>query len=42
MQHNVEDLCKYRFEQARNALAASKHNLDFDLKTSLNRSYLFI
>ncbi len=42
MQRNLEDLCKYRFEQARNALASSKRNLDFDLRTSLNRSYYSI
>lgn len=42
MRHSLEELCKYRFEQARNALASSKHNLEFDLKTSLNRSYYSI
>jgi uncharacterized protein len=42
MQHSLEDLCEHRLEQARNALAASKHNFDFDLKTSLNRSYYSI
>lgn len=42
MRHSLEELCKYRLELARDALAASKHNLDFDLKTSLNRSYYSI
>jgi uncharacterized protein (UPF0332 family) len=42
MQRNLKELCKYRFEQARKALESSKHNIDFDLKTSLNRSYYAI
>jgi uncharacterized protein (UPF0332 family) len=42
MQRNLKDLCKYRLEQARKALESSRHNIDFDLKTSLNRSYYAI
>jgi uncharacterized protein (UPF0332 family) len=42
MQHSLKDLCKHRFEKAQEALASSKHNLDFELKTSLNRSYYAI
>jgi hypothetical protein len=42
MRRKLEDLCKYRFEQAQNALTSSKHNIDFDLRTSLNRSYYSI
>ena len=42
MRHNVEDLCRYRYEQALKALASSRHNIDFDLRTSLNRSYYSI
>lgn len=42
MPHSLKDLCKHRFEKAQEALASSKHNLDFDLKTSLNRSYYAI
>lgn len=40
--YSVEDLCRYRFEQAQQSLGSAKHNLGFDLKTSLNRSYYSI
>lgn len=42
MQHNLKELCQYRFEQAEQALNSSRRNLDIDLKTSLNRSYYAI
>jgi uncharacterized protein (UPF0332 family) len=42
MPHSLKELCKHRFVQAKKALASSKHNLGFDLKTSLNRSYYAI
>lgn len=42
MQHSLTDLCIHRYERAQEALTSSKHNLGFDLKTSLNRSYYAI
>jgi len=42
MQHSLKDLCIHRFENAREALAASDRNLNHDMKTSLNRSYYAI
>jgi len=42
MPYNKEDLCRYRYEQAQNALASAKSNLTTDIKTSLNRSYYSI
>jgi uncharacterized protein (UPF0332 family) len=42
MQYKKEDLCRYRYEQAQNALSSAKSNLSTDIKTSLNRSYYSI
>ncbi len=42
MQYSQEDLCRYRYEQAQNALSSAKSNLNTDIKTSLNRSYYSI
>ncbi len=42
MPHSLTELCKHRVAQSENALNSAKHNLDFDLRTSLNRSYYSI
>ncbi|MCX6578667.1 MAG: HEPN domain-containing protein [Candidatus Aminicenantes bacterium] len=43
MPHNLEDLCKYRFEQAQAALESSRTLFnENDLRGSLNRSYYAI
>ncbi len=42
MSHSLTELCNHRIEQSENALNSAKHNLNFDLRTSLNRSYYSI